>query len=183
MVRTIDQGSLDIDDRIASDHTLVEGILQTIDRRLDEFLRNCTAGDGFSDFNTLSRVGFHMEDDMTILTMTTRLLDVLTFAIGFAFDGFTICDLRSTDFASNAEVILQTSDVDIELQFADTGDDALTSFLIGIIMESRIFFCELDQGSSHLILVALLERLDSFGNNRFSELDSFQRDTRIVFTD
>ena len=106
MVRTIDQGSLDIDDRITGNHTLVAGIFQTIDRRLDEFLGDGTTSDGFRDFDTLARVRFNLEDNMTILTMTTRLFDVFTFAISSTLNGFTISDLRSTDFDRDTKVVL-----------------------------------------------------------------------------
>ena len=171
MVRTEDQCRFDIDDRVTGDHTLVEGFSQTFDRRLDEFFGDGATSDSLIDLNTLTRVRLHLEDDMTVLTVTARLFDVLTFAVCSGLDGLTIGDLRSTDFDSDAEIIFQTGDVDIELEFTDTGDDALSSLVISVVMEGRIFLSELDQSRSHLILITFLERFNRFRDDRFCEFD------------
>ncbi len=108
---------------------------------------------------------------MSVLTMTTSLLDVLAFADGDLPDGFLVGDLRGTDLAGDAVIVFKTGDVDIKLQLSYSRYYRLTGIGIGIEVEGRILFAELHEGCGHLIHVDSLDRLDSLGDQGILELD------------
>ena len=66
------------------------------------------------------------------------------------------------------------------MQFAHTGDDRLTRFLIGVRFERRIFFREFDQGHRHLFLARFRLGFEGKLDNRLGEYHLFKND-RVLF--
>ena len=119
---------------------------------------------------------------MTILTASTRLSDVLTFALSFLTDRFAVSDLRRTDLGLYLEFTAQTVDDDIQVQLTDTSDDRLSGLLVCICLERRVFFSQLSQRQTHLVLVSLCLRLQRQLDHRFREFHGFQNDRVCLIT-
>ena len=65
------------------------------------------------------------------------------------------------------------------MQFAHAGDNGLTSFLVCPGTEGRVFFCQLCQSDTHLVLTSLGLRLDCQLDNRFREFHGFQNNRSL----
>ena len=95
MIRTIPQGDLHVNDRIASQNTGLHSTLDTVVDSRDVFLRDSAANDGVDELITLTRlIGLDLDLNMTVLALTTRLTCVLGLLIGLLADGLTVSDLR-----------------------------------------------------------------------------------------
>ena len=109
MIRTIPQGDLDINDRIASQNAGLHSTLDTIVDSRDVFLRDGTANDGVDELVTLAGlVGLDLDLNMTVLALTTRLTCVLGLLIGLLADGLTVSDLRCANVGLDLELTQQT---------------------------------------------------------------------------
>ena len=181
MIGSIVQFNLDIDYFVACQDTCLHCATDTsIDCR-DVFLRDCTADNLVGELIALA--GFvrgYTDLNVTVLTGTTGLLLVLVVHISVALDGFLIGYLRSADVCFNLELTQQTVYDDIQVQLAHAGDDGLTGFLVCPGTEGRVFFCQLCQRNTHLVLTSLGLRLDCQLDNRFREFHGFQ-DYRSLF--
>src|SRR5574344_1009539 len=69
------------------------------------------------------------------------------FSLAARLDGFAVVDLRFADIGFNAEFTAHTVDEDIELKLADTTNDGLASFIIGMDTEGRVFLSQLGEGA------------------------------------
>ena len=117
---------------------------------------------------------------MTVLTRTTGLLLILVIHVSIALNGFLIRYLRSTNVCFHLKFTQQTVYNDIQVQLAHTCDNGLTSFLIRISPEGRVFFSQLCQCNTHLFLTSLGLRFDGQLNNWFWEFHGFQ-DNWVLF--
>ena len=95
MIRTIPQGDLDVNDRIACQNAGLHSTLDTVVDSRDVFLRDSAANDGVDELVTLAGlVGLDLDLNMTVLALTTGLTSVLGLLIGLLADGLTVSDLR-----------------------------------------------------------------------------------------
>ena len=97
---------------------------------------------------------------MTILALTTRLADELTFAVGSHLDGFAIRDLGLARRGLDLELALHAIANNVEVKFAHAGENSLTRVLVGLDAKGRVFGDESLQRIAHLFLVSLGVRLD-----------------------
>ena len=88
MIRTIPQGDLDINNRIACQNASLHSTLNTVVDSRDVFLRDSAANDSVDELVTLAGlVGLDLDLNMTVLALTTRLTCVLGLLIGLLADG------------------------------------------------------------------------------------------------
>ena len=183
MIRTIPQGNLDINNRIASQNTGLHSTLDTVVDSRDVFLRDGTANDGVDELVTLAGlVGLDLDLNMTILALTTGLTCVLGLLVGLFADGLTVSNLRCTHVCFNLELTQQTVNDDLQVQLAHTGDDGLTGLFVSVGLEGRILFGQLCQRDAHLLVAGLGLRLDGNADNRLGELHGLQNDGMILIT-
>ena len=178
MVRTINKGDLDVDDRVASDDAALESLLDALVDRGDVLLRDDTADDGVDELVALAGLlRLEVDDGVTVLTTTTGLANELAVDVlnGLA-SGLTVGDLRLAHVAVNVELALQAVDDDLEVQLAHAGDDGLTGLLIRVNLEGRVFLGELGETNAHLVLLGLGLGLDGDVDDRVSELDGLEDD-------
>src|SRR5690606_4365997 len=91
MVGTIKQGNLDIHNREASKNTGRYRFAQTLFNCRNELTWNSTTLDLINEFKALARlVRLHDDPYVTILTLTTGLLDELAFNFNLLLDRFSI---------------------------------------------------------------------------------------------
>ena len=91
MIRTIPQGDLDVNDRIACQNAGLHSTLDTVVDSRDVFLRDSAANDGVDELITLTGlVRLDLDLDVTVLALTTRLTSVLGLLIGLLADGLTV---------------------------------------------------------------------------------------------
>ena len=119
---------------------------------------------------------------MTILTATTRLTFEQTSCFYSLADGFFISNLWFPNLAFYFKFTFQTVGNDIQVQFAHTGDNGLTGFLIGIGFEGWVFFCQFGQSDAHFFLVSFCTWFNGDIDNWFWEFHGFQNDWRIFCT-
>ena len=181
MVGAVDDGDLDVNDRVATQDTTVHGFLDTGVDRGDVFLRNRATDDFVDKLVAFARLaGFNFEHAMTILATATGLADKLSVGLDSLADRFFVGDLRGTDIGFDLELPKETVNDDVEVQFAHAGDQGLASFLVGVGAEGRIFFSQLGQGSHHLLLAGFGLRFDRDIDDRFREFHRFEDDRSRV---
>ena len=183
MIRTIPQGDLDVNDRIACQNAGLHSTLNTVVDSRDVFLRDSAANDGVDELIALAcLVRLDLDLDVTVLALTTRLTSVLGLLIGLLADGLTVSDLRCADVSLDLELTEQTVDDDLQMELAHAGDDGLTSLFVGVGLEGRILFGQLCQRDAHLLVAGLGLRLNGDADNRLGELHGLQNDGMILIT-
>ena len=95
MIRTIPQGDLNINNRIACQNASLHSTLNTVVDSRDVFLRDSAANDSVDELVTLAGlVGLDLDLNVTVLALTTGLTCVLGLLVGLLADGLTVSDLR-----------------------------------------------------------------------------------------
>ena len=193
MVSTIEQGCLDVHQRVASEGTVLHCVLNTSVDRRDVFLRNTTTSDlvdklvsgGLALFHLVSSrsVRLQSNNDAGELTRTTGLLlvGVLELLDRLA-DGLTVSNLRVTDVCFNLELALHAVNQDVEMELAHTADNGLAGFLIQVNSEGRILFSQTLNSGTQLLLVGLGLGLNSNVDNRIREGHGLQNNRSILCT-
>ena len=183
MIRTIPQGDLDINNRIASQNAGLHSTLDTVVDSRDVFLRDRAANDGVDELVTLAGlVGLDLDLNVTVLALTTGLTCVLGLLVGLLADGLTVSNLGCTHVCLNLELTQQTVNDDLQMQLAHTSNDGLTGLFIGVGLEGRILFCQLCQRDAHLLVTSLGLRLDGNADNGLGELHGLQNDGMVLIT-
>ena len=72
---------------------------------------------------------------------------------------------------------------DFQVQLAHAGDDGLTSFLIGVGLEGRVFFSQTQQRHGELFLTSLGLGLDGNADNGFREDHGLQHNGMILIAE
>src|SRR5512138_146457 len=141
MEGTIEQGDFHIHDRIASQYAAVSGFHDTLLNRRDEFLRNGTADDFVFENNAAAAFPrFKRNHDMTILTVTTRLLGILKVDFRDSTrDRFAVSHARLANIRLDTKFTHHAIDDNVEMKFAHPGNDRLTSVFVGADAERGIF--------------------------------------------
>src|SRR5690606_11568356 len=118
MVRTIDEGNLEINHWEASEYTGLHGANNTLFNSGNIFLRNGTTDDLVDELKAVSR--FHrldLEGTVTELTFTTGLTNVLALnLVDAAVKGFAVCNLRLADVGFNVELATHTVYDDLQVK-------------------------------------------------------------------
>ena len=170
MVRTVGQGSLQADQRIASQHTVLHGLADALFNCRPEVLRNRTAEDALCEDEILIHAGLEVHLDVTILAMTARLLLVLAFnrylfadLLAVRHDGLGQIDL-------NAELVLELGADDIQMDIAHARDQHLLGLGVVLGGEGRVFVAQTSQTGCELFFVALVLGRDALCIARLGRL-------------
>src|SRR3989338_2307880 len=178
VVRTIKHGSLQADQRIAGNNTVLHLLFDTLLDSRDVFLRNHTTHYFVHELQTFLTFVSRCKANpaVTELTTTTGLTHKLAFDFTALRDALTIGNLRLTDVGFNVELAAHAVDQDVQVQLAHTGDDRLTSLFISFDAERWIFLSKFAQSDTHFFLVVLGLRLYGNRNNRLREVHANQDD-------
>ena len=96
MIRTIPQGNLDINNRIACQNASLHSTLNTVVDSRDVFLRNSAANDGVDELVTLTGlVGLDLDLNMTVLALTTEPIMKVAVIVPDEYLGDVIGDLNA----------------------------------------------------------------------------------------
>ena len=183
MIRTIPQGDLDINNRIACQNASLHSTLNTVVDSRDVFLRDSAANDSVDELVTLAGlVGLDLDLNVTVLALTTGLTCVLGLLVGLLADGLTVSNLGCTHVCLNLELTQQTVNDDLQMQLAHTSNDGLAGLFIGVGLEGRVLFGQLCQRDAHLLVTSLGLRLDGNADNGLGELHGLQNDGMILIT-
>ena len=186
MVGTVENVSTYTNNRESAKDTALGSLFDTLANCRDIFLRNRTADNAGLELEQLLAVRIHRLEvnlTVTVLTTSTGLLCVLTVNINSLGDCFLVCNLRCTNVCFNLELTKQTVYDDLQVELTHTSDDGLTSFLIGMSTEGRVFFSKLCQSLAHLALTSLGLRLDCKLDNRLRELHGLKDYRMLLITD
>ncbi|KAF1003177.1 MAG: hypothetical protein GAK36_00297 [Pseudomonas sp.] len=184
MVGTIEHSRLQADQRIAGNNAVLHLLFDALLDGRDVFLRNHTAHDFVDEDQTFSDVALvvHVRSRetnpaMTELAATAGLANELAFDLDVVFrDGLAVGNLRLADVGLNAEFTLHAVDEDVQVQLTHTRDDGLAGFFVGLHTERRVFLGQLAEGNTHLLLVSLGLRLNSYRDYRLREVHPLEDD-------
>ena len=183
MVLTVEQGDLQVDQRITGEHTVLHRVLRTGIHRRDVLARDTTAGDSIVELVGGAVFGVHqrleLDDDLGELPRSTGLLlvGVLVLVDGAA-DGLAVGDLGLAHIRLDLELPLHPVDQDVEVKLTHTADDGLAGLLVELHRERRVLFGELLDRGTELLLVGLGLRLDRDVDDRVREAHRLQHDGR-----
>ena len=103
--------------------------------------------------------------------------------VHLACDGLFIVHLRFALVAFNLELTLQTVDNDIQVKLTHTRDNGLSTLLICVNSESRIFLCQLGKTVVKFCNISLALWLNSDGDNCIGECDAFENNWMVLVTE
>src|SRR5699024_3002571 len=182
VVSTIQQGSLDVHQREASEVAVLHGVLDTLVDRRDVLLRNTATGDLVDELVGLLGTLFRLQrlesnDHASELTGTTGLLLVRVLELlDRLLDGLAVSNLRSTNVCLDLELALHAVNQNVEVQLTHTADDGLAGLLVQLHGEGRVLFRQLLDGGTQLLLVGLGLRLDGHLDDRIREVHVLEDD-------
>src|SRR5690606_3753178 len=123
----------DVDHRVACQHAGRQRVADTLFDCGDVFARNHTTLDRIDELEAratrLERL--ELQDDVTVLAATARLLDELAFDFfaGLA-DGFAVGNLRLANVGFNVELATHAVHENFQVQLAHAGNDGLAGLFV-----------------------------------------------------
>ena len=186
MVRTIIYVSIYADYRESSKDTGFHSLFDTFANCRDVFLRNSTTNNCRFELVQFFSVGIHRLEfnfTVTILSTTTGLFCILAVYFNSLGDCLFISNLRSTYVSLYLEFTKETVNDDLQMKLTHSGDNCLSSFLVCMCTECRVFLCQFYKSLAKFALAGLCLRLDCKLNNRFRELHGFQDNRMLLITD
>jgi hypothetical protein len=98
-------------------------MMPSVDRGLDEFLRDRAAHDLVDDLDALAlHVRLELDDDVAVLALAARLADELALALGGLGDRLAVGDLRLAGGGLDLELALHAVADDLEVELAHAGE-------------------------------------------------------------
>ena len=143
MVRTIVYICMYTNNWESSKDTSFHSFFDTFAYCRDVFLRNSTTNNCGFKLVQFFTVGIHRLEfnfTVTVLTTSTGLFCIFAVNVNCFCDGFFVSNLRSTNVSFYFEFTKQTVNDDIQMKLTHTSDNCLTSFLICMSTECRVFF-------------------------------------------
>src|SRR5215212_2049654 len=160
MVGPIYQLDVNVDNRKAGDHAVVQCFTHSCLNGANVFAGDRATDDLIDEFNP--RSAFQRRDcqpDMPELAATACLANESTFGANRLRYGLAVCDLWATDICINLELTHHSVDDDFKVKLAHPRDDRLSCFHIRAHPERWVFLSEPTNRSAHAILVCLSFRL------------------------
>ena len=172
MVRAVDEGGPDVDERVAGEHARLPAPAGCPRRPRGCTPSGCAAGDLVDELVAAAGAGgLEVDDDVGELARAAGLLlvavDDLLDRLG---DRLAVGDLRLADVGVDLELAQHAVDEHLEVQLAHAGDDRLAGLLVGADLEGRVLLGERGERLAQLVLVGLGLRLDGDVDDRLGEL-------------
>ena len=186
MIRTIIYICMNANYRESTQNTGFHCFFDTFANCRNVFLRNSTTNNCGFELEEFFSVGIHWLEfnfTVTILTTTTGLFCVFAVNINRFCEGFFVSNLRCTNVSFYFEFTKQTVNDDFQMKFTHTCNDCLTSFLICVCTECRVFFSQFCQCFTKFTLTSFCLRLNSQLDNWFREFHGFQNNRMLFVTD
>src|SRR5665647_1999784 len=160
MERTINDGYLDVYNRISSKNTAAHSFLYACIDRGNKFLRNCSSDSCINKGIPCARcLRLKFKNTMTILTVTAGLTYKTTFCSDCFTDCLLVSNLRSADIGLNLKLTEQTVNDDVKVKLTHSGNDRLSCFLISIGAETVSYtHLRAHETDSYLVCRLLLEK-------------------------
>ena len=128
-------------------------------------------------------IGRDLDDDVTVLAASARLLDELALAVRRNKDRFLVGDLRLARVGLDLEFPEHAVPNDLEMQLTHAGDDRLAGLLVGEDAEGWIFFGEALKCIRHLFLIELGLGLDGHRDDGIGERRRLEQDRIILIAE
>ena len=106
MIRAVIEVSCKSDYRIACEYALLHCLKQTLLNCREEALRYRTADYALGERESVALAGGKLDAYMTVLTVTARLLLMLTFSLNRLLDSLAVCNLRLFEYNGRTETVL-----------------------------------------------------------------------------
>src|SRR5699024_5067910 len=118
MVGTVNQCSLQTNNRITCQNTVFYAVLQAFFNGWEEGLRNSTAEDLFFKYQAITNGWLKFDPNVTELTVTTGLFLMFTLNFDLLAEGLAVSVTRIFQRNGNAEFILEFGNQYIQMLFA-----------------------------------------------------------------
>src|SRR5699024_448081 len=149
MIRTIVYVCMNAYYRESAKDTSSHSLFDTLADCRDILLRNSTADNGRFELIGFLCIRIHrlkFNFTVTVLSTSTGLFCVLAVNVSRLCDGLFVSNLRSTNVCLYLELTKQTVNDDLQMKLTHTSDDGLSSLLVGMCTEGRIFLCKFCKG-------------------------------------
>src|SRR6476620_3556189 len=175
VVRPVEQGDLDVDDREAGVDARGERLADALVDRLDVLARDRAADDLVDELVARALLlRLELDHRVAVLALAAGLADEAAVALGGAPDRLAVGDLRLADVRGDLELADHPVDEDVEMQLAHAGDQGLGRLRVGVDAEGGVFLGEPLEGDRELVLVGLRLRLDLDLDDRLRERHRFE---------
>src|SRR6478735_1849452 len=174
----------DTHERVAGEHAVLHGVLDTSVHRRDVLTRDTATRDAVDELVHRAVLGLaqRLEADLDLgeLARATGLLLVRVVVLeDGTTDRLAVGHLGLADVGLDLELALHAVDEDVEVQLAHAGDDRLAGVLVVVDLEGRVLGRELLDGRAELLLVALGLRLDGDLDDRVRERHRLEDDLLV----
>ena len=180
MVTAVEQGDLQVHQRVAGQHAVLHGVLRAGVHRRDVLARDAPAGHLVLEFvGRAVLAGERLEADQHLrkLAGTAGLLLVRELdLVHLPLDGLLVGDLRLADVGLDLELAAHAVHQDVQVQLAHAADHGLAGLGVLVNLERRVLFGELLNRQAQLLLVALGLGLDRHLDHRVGEGHRLQYD-------
>ena len=183
MVRTVYQSTFYVNNRVTGENTCLHCALNTCVNSRNIFLRNSTADNLILKYITFSsRKRFHIHNNMSVLTFTTRLTSIFMVNMYLVSYSLTVRYLRITYISFYLKLTQKSVNDNFKMKLTHTGNNCLTCLVISISSECRIFFSQFCKGNTHLFLSGFCLRLYRNTDNRFREFHRLKDNRSTLIT-
>ena len=176
MVRTVEEGNLDVNNIEARKHAGEHCTLDACFDGVEVFLGNSAADNIVDEFEALLGIRLNPDLDMTVLTLTAGLTRILGIRLGSLGDGLAVSNLGLTDISFNSKLAQHSVDDYLKVKLTHTGYDSLACLFIRVALEGGVFLSELCKSDAHLLLTCFGLGLDGNSDNGLGEFHGFKYD-------
>src|SRR6476661_1381776 len=174
----------DTHERVAGEHAVLHGVLDTGVHRRDVLTRDTATGDTVDELVHRAVLGLaqRLEADLDLgeLARATGLLLVRVVVLeDGTTDRLAVGHLRLADVGLDLELALHAVHEDVEVQLSHAGDDRLAGVLVVVDLEGRVLGRELLDGRAELLLVTLGLGLDGDLDHRVGEGHRLEHDLLV----
>ena len=180
MIRTVEDGHLKVDYRIAGEEAGGGCFKDAFLDRWNEVLRNGSAEDFIGELEfRAARKRLHADPAIAELAVAAGLFLVTALDLGLAADGFPIRNFRRVQRDVDAVAFLQPADDDLDMLLAAAGEEEFFCLRIAVKSQGLIFFQDLVKRVAHPVLIVPGFRLNRIGNGRLRHFDGRIADGRV----
>ena len=183
MEATIEEGHLEVIERISGEDTTLHSLLKALLYGGDVLLRHVTTLHAVLKLQRGLRLGIagtYLYEDVGKLTTTTCLLLVDLTDLDGIGDRLLIAHLGTTLIGLHLKLTLQALHDDVEVELTHTGDDRLTGLLVGAYLEGRVLLSKLLKTAVELLGIGLGLGLYGDTDHRIGEGDRLKEDRLSV---
>ena len=165
MIRAVEDGDLEVDDRVAGEIAADGRLDDALFDRRDEVARNGSAEDFILEHEaSAARHGLHADFAVAELAVAAGLLLVAALRFSLAANGFAVGNLGRFERDFSVVALFEAADDGFNVRLAGAGDEEFVGLRVAEEADEQILFHELVDGGRELVLVGAGLGLDGVGH-------------------